>query len=84
MSSQVVQESAQQTIVTEELLTVHEIAQATRVDDTTVRRWIKSGALEAVSLPHVGKRQAYRIKRATLDNLLNPPAQEIHHNHHKH
>src|SRR5579875_1812041 len=31
-----------------ELLTVSEVAQRLRVDDTTVRRWIKSGALEAI------------------------------------
>ncbi len=54
----------------EELLTVHEVARRLRVDDTTVRRWIKSGALEAITLPHRGKRQAYRIKKSTLDVLL--------------
>ncbi|GCF08594.1 helix-turn-helix domain-containing protein [Dictyobacter arantiisoli] len=53
-----------------DLLTVHEVARRLRVDDTTVRRWIKSGALEAITLPHRGKRQAYRIKRTTLDVLL--------------
>jgi len=55
----------------EDLLTVREVAKRLRVDDTTVRRWIKSGALEAITLPHRGKRQAYRIKRSTLDTLLN-------------
>jgi excisionase family DNA binding protein len=55
-----------------ELLTVHEVASQLRVDDTTCRRWIKSGALEAVKLPHHGKRQGYRIRRSTLDELLNP------------
>ncbi|GCE13240.1 helix-turn-helix domain-containing protein [Tengunoibacter tsumagoiensis] len=54
----------------EELLTVREVARRLRVDDTTVRRWIKSGALEAITLPHRGKRQAYRIKKSTLDTLL--------------
>jgi excisionase family DNA binding protein len=54
----------------EELLTVHEVAQRLRVDDTTVRRWIKSGAMEAVALPHQGKRQAYRVKKTTLDDLF--------------
>jgi len=53
----------------EELLTVHEVAQQLRVDDTTVRRWIKNGVLEAVLLPHVGKRQGYRIKRETLNKI---------------
>ncbi len=64
----------QNATVTSELLTVHEIAQALRVDDTTCRRWIKSGSLEAISLPHKGKRQAYRIRRATLDTLLTTSA----------
>jgi excisionase family DNA binding protein len=54
----------------EELLTVREVARRLRVGDTTVRRWIKSGALEAITLPHRGKRQAYRIKKSTLDVLL--------------
>jgi excisionase family DNA binding protein len=52
------------------LLTVAEVAKSLRVDDTTVRRWIKSGVLEAVSLPHRNKRQAYRVKQDTLDALL--------------
>jgi excisionase family DNA binding protein len=58
----------------DELLTVREVARRLRVDDTTVRRWIKHGTLEAVSLPHVGKRQAYRVRRSTIENLLNSPA----------
>jgi len=33
----------------EALLTVHEVSSRLRVDDTTVRRWIKMGALD---LPH--------------------------------
>ncbi len=57
----------------DELLTVHEVARRLRVDDTTVRRWIKHGTLEAVSLPHVGKRQAYRVRRSTIDTLLSQP-----------
>jgi excisionase family DNA binding protein len=57
----------------DELLTVREVAKRLRVDDTTVRRWIKSGALEAITLPHKGKRSAYRIKVATLTRLLQHP-----------
>lgn len=53
-----------------DLLTVREVARKLRVDDTTVRRWIKNGALEAVSLPHIGLRQAYRVRKSTLDTLL--------------
>ena len=60
-----------------ELLTVHEVARQLRVDDTTVRRWIKNGVLEAITLPHRGARQAYRIRRSTLDALLAAPSQEL-------
>lgn len=57
-----------------DLLTVGEVARQLRVDDTTVRRWIKSGVLEAISLPHSGIRQAYRIRRSTLEALLAAPS----------
>lgn len=53
-----------------ELMTVVEVADALRVDATTVRRWVKNGVLEAVVLPHANKRCAYRIKRETLKKLL--------------
>lgn len=55
----------------DELLTVHQVASKLKVDDTTTRRWIKNGALPAICLPHVGKRQAYRIKSSDLDKILN-------------
>jgi excisionase family DNA binding protein len=54
----------------EELLTVREVARRLRVDDTTVRRWIKNGSLEAITLPHRGKRQAYRVKLSTMEKLM--------------
>jgi len=60
-----------------DLLTVREVAQKLRVDDTTVRRWIKNGVLEAITLPHRGARQAYRIRRSTLDALLASPQQAV-------
>lgn len=53
-----------------ELMTVSEVARIFRVDDTTIRRWINQGALEAVILPHVNERQAYRIRRETVEKLL--------------
>jgi excisionase family DNA binding protein len=56
-----------------ELLTVREVAEQLRVDDTTVRRWIKNGVLDAIPLPHRGLRQAYRIRRVTLDAILASP-----------
>lgn len=57
-----------------DLLTVHQVAAILRCDDTTVRRWIKHGTLPAVSLPHVGKRQAYRVKQSELDRILHTSA----------
>jgi len=60
-----------------DLLTVREVARQLRVDDTTVRRWIKMGVLEAITLPHRGARQAYRIRRATLETLLASPQQAV-------
>ena len=56
----------------EDLLTVREVAAACRVDDTTVRRWIKSGVLEALALPHRGRRSSYRVKRGELRRILTP------------
>jgi len=52
------------------LMTVNEVADILRVDDTTVRRWIKQGTLDAVILPHPNERAAYRIRRETLNKLL--------------
>lgn len=57
-----------------ELMTIEEVAHVLRVDDTTVRRWVKQGTLEAVILPHLNARMGYRIKRETLNKLLTPKA----------
>jgi excisionase family DNA binding protein len=54
----------------EALLTVREVAEILRVDETTVRRWIKGGALDAIKLPHRGKREIHRIRRSTLNAIL--------------
>ncbi len=54
------------------LLTVSEFAKVLRVDDTTVRRWIQTGHVAAVALPHSRKRRSYRIKRSVLDAILQP------------
>jgi excisionase family DNA binding protein len=63
-------ETMQETREEDRLLTVREVADFLRVDETTVRRWIKSGLLEAVTLPHSGKRQGYRVRSKTLAILL--------------
>src|SRR5437763_17161313 len=72
-----VQDQKEVNVVQDEadLLTVREVAKQLRVDDTTVRRWIKNGILEAITLPHRGTRQAYRIRRSTLNTLLEPSQQ---------
>jgi excisionase family DNA binding protein len=61
----------------DDLLTVAEVARILRVDNTTVRRWVKLGVLEAVVLPHVNSRQVYRIKRETLDKMLKYEAAQV-------
>jgi excisionase family DNA binding protein len=61
----------------DELLTVSEVADLLRVDDTTVRRWVKQGALEAVVLPHTGERQAYRIRKRTINRLLHAEPEKV-------
>ncbi len=59
-----------------DLLTVADVARIFRVDDTTVRRWVKQGTLEAIPLSKRGKRQGYRIKRETIDRLLGSQEEE--------
>lgn len=54
-----------------EFLTVQEVAVRLRVNEATVRRWIKAGVVEAITLPHSGTREVYRIRQATLHALLN-------------
>lgn len=62
--------SAARNQIVEPLLTVREVARRLRVDDTTVRRWIKTGTLEAIRLPHRSTREIYRIKQSVLVRLL--------------
>jgi len=57
-----------------DLLTVSEVARILRVDNTTVRRWVKLGVLEAIVLPHLRTRQVYRIKGETLNKILGQPS----------
>lgn len=59
-----------------ELFTVREVAARLRVDDTTVRRWIKNGALPAITLPHTRDRQAYRVRSSDVDKILNGGVEE--------
>jgi excisionase family DNA binding protein len=59
----------------QEYFTPREIAKRFRVDDTTVRRWIRTGVLEAETIRQ-GRRNRHRIKKATIETLetsSNPP-----------
>jgi len=51
----------------ERWLTVADIVDALHVHEATVRRWIKSGDLEATEL---GNRAGYRIRREDFDRFL--------------
>ncbi len=55
----------------QDYFTPHEIAKRFRVDDTTVRRWIRTGALEAETIRQ-GKRNRHRIRKATIETLETP------------
>jgi excisionase family DNA binding protein len=55
----------------QEYFTPREIARRFRVVDTTVRRWIRTGTLEAETIRE-GKRNRHRIKRATIETLETP------------
>lgn len=57
-----------------QLMTVAEVAKDLRVDDTTVRRWIKTGALKAVLLPHAGRRKSYRVSKETIQKIIEAPS----------
>ncbi len=49
-------------------LTPSEVAQRLRVDDTTVRRWIHVGILEAEAFKQ-GKRVRYRIQKSVVETI---------------
>jgi excisionase family DNA binding protein len=49
------------------LLTVPEVAAALRVDENTVRRWLRRGRLSGVNLGH---RIGYRVRQSELDRFL--------------
>jgi excisionase family DNA binding protein len=50
--------------------TIPQVARLLRVDDYTVRHWIRDGILEAERIKE-GRRTRYRIKQSTLDRYLN-------------
>jgi excisionase family DNA binding protein len=55
----------------QEYFTPREVAKRFRVDDTTVRRWISTGAIEAETIRQ-GNRNRYRIRKATIEMMEAP------------
>jgi len=55
----------------QEYFTPREVAKRFRADDTTVRRWIRTGAIEAETIRQ-GKRNRHRIRKATIETLETP------------
>ncbi len=50
--------------------TITQVARLLRVDDYTVRHWIRDGILEAEQIKE-GRRNRYRIRQSVLDRYLN-------------
>lgn len=58
-----------------ELLTLREVANILRVGPEAVRLWIRDGIFQAIRTP--GRtHQLYRVKRETIEDLLNTPHKE--------
>ena len=55
----------------QEFFTPPEIAKRLRVDESTVRRWIRTGALEAETIRQ-GRRNRHRISKTTLATIETP------------
>jgi excisionase family DNA binding protein len=55
----------------QEYITPHEIAKRLRVDESTVRRWIRTGILEAETIRQ-GRRNRHRIKKDILSAIEHP------------
>lgn len=54
----------------DELLTIREVAEMLRVDDTTVRRWIQQQTIAALTIRTGKRHHLYRIPRAALNAIL--------------
>ena len=55
----------------QEYYTPREIAKRLRVDESTVRRWIRNGLLPVETIRE-GRRNRHRIRRATVETLETP------------
>lgn len=49
------------------LLTLRDVAEALKVSETTVRRWVRAGSLAAYGL---GKRGQVRVRQEDLESFL--------------
>jgi len=52
-------------------LTIRDIAERTRMAETTVRSWVRSGKLPS---RQIGPRRTYRVKVADLESFLDNPS----------
>ena len=56
--------------MSERVLTVPEVAERLRINQVTVRRWLRTGKIQGVRLG--GTRAGYRIAESEVDRLLSP------------
>lgn len=61
--------------MTDQLLTVLEVATQLRITPKTVRRWLREGKLHGVRLG--GKKVGWRITQGEVDRLVSLPGAEI-------
>ena len=56
--------------MSERVLTVPEVAERLRINEETVRRWLRTGKIQGVRLG--GTRAGYRIPESEVARLLSP------------
>jgi excisionase family DNA binding protein len=56
--------------MSDRVLTVPEVAERLRINEETVRRWLRTGKLQGVRLG--GTRAGYRIAESEVERLLRP------------
>jgi len=53
-----------------DLLTPKEVAQQLRVNECTVRRWVRENKMRGISLPGSGKKVRIRIYKQEVDKIV--------------
>ena len=53
-----------------ELMTPSEVAEALKVNDETIHRWVREGRLPAIRLPGGGDRGLKRFRREDIEAIL--------------